>query len=226
MGNANAASEEDDKVDANKDGIMDVKQMSANELVSHKARVAMAAVKDPERLMKATQYLFSSWISVLATLRLQFARTVALALGVASMCEHPLVRCLGPFLAMVMGKDLQHWIPAIIGTIVRIIAVVVASFIQSIISGFYSALRGGKIFAEAFISMLGEAGIMDECPDWIATKPFDANQSYLDEIIGYPLAAAGFYYQLIHLMQPAFPWNIVLFPLTIIEWILRWQIFT
>merc|ERR550532_1550950 len=39
---ANAASEADDQVDANSDGIMDVKQMTPNELVSHKARVAMA----------------------------------------------------------------------------------------------------------------------------------------------------------------------------------------
>lgn len=223
---ANAASEEDDKVDANHNGIADVQEMSANELISHKAKVAMAAVNDPTRLTKAMQFLFSSWLSVVATLKMQFARTVALCLGVADMVELPITRILGPLLAMCMGKDLQKWVPAIISTIIKIVAVVVASFVQSIISAFYSGLRGGRIFAEAFISMLGEAGIMDKLPDCIATKPFDANQSYLDEAIGLPLAAWGFYYQLSHAMQPAFPWSIVLFPLTCIEWVVRWNIFT
>mmetsp|Transcript_65828 Transcript_65828/g.212346 ORF Transcript_65828/g.212346 Transcript_65828/m.212346 type:complete len:373 (-) Transcript_65828:58-1176(-) len=223
---ANEASQLDDKVDANKDNIPDVEQMSANELVSHKAKVALAAVKDPERLMLAIQYLFSAYLSVIATLKMQFAKYVALALGIASMLDLPATRCLGPVLAMVMGKDIQHWIPAIISGVIKVIAVIVATFIQSIISAFYSGLRGGKIFAESLISMLGEAGIMDKCPDWLAKKPFDANESYLDEAIGYPLAAFGFYYQLSNAMMPAFPFSLMLLPLTVVEYILRWQVFT
>mmetsp|Transcript_86384 Transcript_86384/g.239551 ORF Transcript_86384/g.239551 Transcript_86384/m.239551 type:complete len:377 (-) Transcript_86384:103-1233(-) len=223
---ANEASEEDDKVDANNDGIADVKQMSANELISHKAKVAMAAVHDPTRLMKAVQFLFSAWLSVIATLKFMFAKTVALSLSICEMLELPITRLFGPLLAMVMGKDLQHWIPAIIGTTIRIIAVAVASFIQSVISAYYSGLRGGKLFAESLISSLGEAGFMDKCPDWIAKKPFDANESYLDEVIGLPLAAAGIIFQLMNGMTCPFPWSIPLFPLQVIEWILRWNIFT
>jgi len=221
---AHAATEEDEKKE--KENGVDVSQMSANELINHKAKVAMAAVKDPERLMKAVQFLFSAYLSVIATLKFQFAKTVALALGIASMLELPLVRCFGPILAPAMGEEIQHWIPAIIGTVIKVIAVVVASLIQSIISAFYSGLRGGQIFSVALINMLGENGFMDKCPDWLAKKPFDANESYLDEAIGYPLAAFGFAWQLMHGMEPSFPWNIVLFPLTIVKWILRWQIFT
>lgn len=223
---ANAASEADDLVDANNDGVEDVKQMSANELVSHKARVAMAAVKDPTRLMKAVQFLFSAWLSVIATLKFQFARTVALCLGISSMLELPVVRVIGPGLATVMSEDLHKWIPAIVGTLIRIVAVSMASFVQSVISAFYSGMRGGKIFAEAFISMLGENGAMDKAPDWLAAKPFDANASCLDELIGLPLAAWGFFFQIANGMQPAFPWNICLLPLTAVEWIIRWNVFT
>lgn len=224
---ANAASEADDQVDADNNGVKDVQEMSANELISHKAKVALAAVEDPTRLTKAMQFLFSSWLSVIATLKMQFAQTVALCLGVSSMLEYPATMIFGPILAMVMGKDLQKWVPAAISTTIKIVAVCVASFVQSIISAFYSGLRGGRIFAEAFISMMGEAGILDKMPDCITgPKPFDANQSYLDEVIGLPLAAWGFYYQLSNGMSAPYPWNIPLFPLTCIEWIIRWNIFT
>jgi len=192
---ANTASEEDDKLDADENGVADVKEMTTNQLISHKAKIGMAAVSDPERMMKALQFLFTVQISVIATLKFEFARAVAIALGVANLVQLPLTRLLGPLLAMAMGKDIQHWIPAIIGTIVKIIAVLVAAKIQQTISAFYAGLKGAAMFAEGLISILGEAGIMDKCPDWIAPKPFDANLSYLDEVIGFPLGAIGFLWQ-------------------------------
>ena len=35
---------------------------------------------------------------------------------------------------------------------------------------------------------------MDEIPDWLVTKPFDANKSRWDEAIAYTLAAIGFFH--------------------------------
>jgi len=193
--NAHAANDEDDNVDADGNGIADVKEMTTNQLISHKAKVAMTAVKDPERVVKALQFLFTVQISVVATLKFQFAQAVAMALGVANLIHLPLVRLLGPLLAMAMGKDIQHWIPAIIGTIVKIIAVIIAAKIQKTVCAFYAGLKGANMFAIGLISILGEKGIMDKCPDWLATKPFDANLSLLDEIIGYPLGIIGFVWQ-------------------------------
>ena len=46
----------------------------------------------------------------------------------------------------------------------------------------------------------------------------------LDEVIGYALAAAGIYTQITSNFAIFFPLNLVLFPLTLIEWILRYQI--
>ena len=48
--------------------------------------------------------------------------------------------------------------------------------------------------------------------------------SYLDEAILYPVAALGFSYQLLVGFTLPFPLNLLLLPLTIVEWILRWQI--
>lgn len=222
-----AASAEDDKVDDNKDGIADVQQISTNELINRKARVAMIAVKDPQRLMKAVQYLMSAYVSVLATLKFQFAKTVALSLAIAEMLELPAVRIFGPVLAMAMGPDLNKWVSAIITTAMKIIAIIIATYIQMIISAFYSALRGGSLVGEAIINLAAEYGIMDKLPDrLVPQKPFDPNNSWWDEIIGFPLAAAGFYYQFTHGFSLPFPWDLLLLPLTIVEWILRWQVFT
>lgn len=220
------ASAKDDLVDANKDGIVDVEQMSNNELINHKAKVAMIAIEDPQRLMKAVQYLMSAYVSVLATLKFQFAKTVALALAIAEMLELPAVRIFGPILAMAMGPDLNHWVSALVTTTMKVVAVIIATYIQAIISAFYSALRGASMFGEALINIAGEKGIMDKLPDKLVTKPFDANNSWWDEIIGFPLAAFGFYYQFTHAFTLPFPWDLLLLPLTIVEWILRWQVFT
>jgi len=220
------ANEEDDKVDANKDGIADTQQMSPNELINHKAKVAMMAVKDPMKLQAAMVSLGNVWVAVIATLKFQFAKTVAIALGIANMLSLPITRIVGPLLCTIMGPDLNHWVPTIIDTTVKFIAVWFATFIQSCISAFYSGLRGGKMIAEAIFNILSDQGVMDKMPDWLVPKPFDPDKTYLDEAIQYPLAALGFYFQLTHGFVPPFPWNLVCLPLTIIEWIIRWQVYT
>eukprot|EP00928_Gymnodinium_smaydae_P065759 TRINITY_DN48855_c0_g1_i1.p2 TRINITY_DN48855_c0_g1~~TRINITY_DN48855_c0_g1_i1.p2 ORF type:complete len:385 (+),score=114.13 TRINITY_DN48855_c0_g1_i1:62-1156(+) len=219
------ASNADDQVDANKDGIMDVNQMSANELITHKAKVAMMAVKEPERFCNAIQYLMSAWISVLATLKFQFAKTVAIALGITDMLTPVIVRIFGGTLAMVMGEDLKHWVPAILINTARIAAVIIASYIQAVISSVYSGLRGGRIFAEALFRILGEWGVLDKFPDCMIKKPFDINQSYVDEVLSYALAAGGVYYQISHGFVLPFPYDLALLPLTMVEWFLRWEVF-
>jgi len=222
------ASLEDDKVDADQNGIEDVKEMSCNDLISHKAKVAAMAVTEPDRLEAAVMFLFQLYVAVIAMLKSIFARTVMLALGVANMISLPVARIFGPFLAKIMGEDLIHWVPTIIDTVVKLIAVIVAAFVQEFISGFNSALRGGKMFAEGFINILSEYGFMDKLPNAIVgeDRPFNPDKSYLDEAIGYPLAAFGFYYQVINgFAIIPFPLNIIVAPVAIIEYMLRWEIF-
>lgn len=216
----------DDKVDDNKDNIPDVQQISANELLNRKAKVAMMAVKEPMKLQQALVALGNVYIAVIATLKFQFAQTVAIALGVASMLSSIVAKIFGPTLCYVMGPDLNHWVPAIIDTTVKVIAVVVATYVQAIISAFYSGLRGGRIVAVGLINILSERGCMDKLPSCIVDKPFDPDKSYWDEIIGYPIAAAGFYVQFTHGFTLDFPWNLICLPLTIVEWFLRFQVYT
>jgi len=220
-----AANEEDDKKDLDKNGVADVQEMGYNELITHKAKMAMMAVDKPERLMKASEYLFTAWVAVIATLKSQFAKTVAIALGIADQLQLPAIQVFGPTLAMLLGKDLSHWTAPIIGTTIKVIAVVISSYIQAVISAFYSGIRGGRLFGEAF--MYGVMPyISPYLPECMGVKNFDPAESYIDEILGFPLAAAGFYYQITHGFALEFPYSLIMLPCTIVEWVIRWHIYT
>ena len=55
-------------------------------------------------------------------------------------------------------------------------------------------------------------------------QPFDPDESYLDEAVGYSLAAVGFLFQIFNGFSLPFPLNLIFLPLTIVEWFLRIQI--
>merc|ERR1712060_915437 len=91
-----------------------------------------------------------------------------------------------------MGK---HWVPTVIDTSIKVVAVIVASYIQAFISAAYCGLRGGRMFAGGLFSIAAERGWLEELPDILVAKPFDADKSYLDEAIAFPVGALGFYMQ-------------------------------
>ena len=91
-----------------------------------------------------------------------------------------------------------------------------------IISAFYSGIRGGKMFSDGLIALLVEHDLMQKVP--LIEQPFDPDESYLDEAIGYTLAACGFAFQFFNAFALPFPLNLIFLPLTIIEWFLRFQI--
>jgi len=201
-------------------------EMSGADLVRRKTMVALIAVKDPHRLQQALFSLVNIYIAVIATLKFQFARTVAVAVGIASMLTLPTTRLLGPSMATVMGPELSHWVPAIIDTAIKIVAIFVASYIQACLGAAYSGLRGGRLVAGNLFSVAAERGWLDALPDCLVAKPFDPNQSYLDEVVAYPLAAVGVYIQLTSGFALPFPWNLLLLPLSTMENLLRWQVYT
>ena len=59
---------------------------------------------------------------------------------------------------------------------------------------------------------------------WCVAQPFDPDDSHVDEAIGYVLAAVGFIFQLQAGFSLFFPLNLLLLPLSMVEWVLRWQI--
>jgi len=75
-----AASDKDDTIDADGNGIVDVKELSPSALAQRKTILIMRSITEPARLQTAFGSLWAAYIGVLATLRLEFARTTAFAL--------------------------------------------------------------------------------------------------------------------------------------------------
>ena len=216
------ASNEDDLVDADKDGIADVNQITPHELAQRKLRLAMVTVAEPDKLQTAVGSLWAAYLAVLATLRLEFARVAALALGIAEMVKFPVVRVASPPLAGLLGPELKHWVPTLLTTTINVVAISFAWYLQKIISAFYSGLRGGRMFADALFAFLDDFGWLEKLP--FVKQPFDHNESYLDEAVGYGLAGLGFFTQFYYGFSLAFPLNLIFLPLTIVEWVLEYQI--
>ena len=82
-------SEEDDLLDEDGNGVADVDELTPQELATRKLGLAMRVVKEPDKLQSAVGGLWSAYLAVLATLRLEFARVAALALGTLSPSPSP-----------------------------------------------------------------------------------------------------------------------------------------
>ena len=107
----------------------------------------------------------------------------------------------------------------------QLFAILVAMYIQQIISAFYSALRGGKLFAGGLFNILHEKakkGVI-LCPG-VVGPDFDPEKSILDEVIAWLVMFQGFAFQLTNNFAVPFPFNILLLPLTFLEWYLRVQV--
>ena len=133
----------------------------------------ITTVKEPWRLQTAVASLWSAWLAVLATLKLEFARTTAMALGVVDLVKFPIVRFGTPTLLAILGPEGKHWAVPLIESGLSIFAIIVAWYLQMVISAFYSALRGGRMFAEAFFELLTEKGWIEQIPG--IQLPFDPN---------------------------------------------------
>jgi hypothetical protein len=223
IGKANA---KDDLVDDDHDGVADVDQIPPHELVTRKITMAMRTVNDPAKLQAALGALWGAYMAVLATLRLQFAQTVAIAMGIVETVRLPLMRiAAAPLSGALTPLKLQHWTETSLDIVIRTIAVIIAWWVQKVISAFYSGLRGGKIFASALCDIIEEKGwseYVEKLPG--VTKPFSPDTSYFDEVVAYSLAGLGIVWQLSSGFVLGFPINLLLLPLTIIEWFLEWQI--
>lgn len=56
------------------------------------------------------------------------------------------------------------------------------------------------------------------------SAPFDPDTSYFDEAVAYTLGGLGLAWQLSTGFTLPFPLSLILLPLSIVEWLLRWQV--
>uniref|UniRef100_A0A6T0ADN1 Uncharacterized protein n=1 Tax=Chrysotila carterae TaxID=13221 RepID=A0A6T0ADN1_CHRCT len=209
-----AAHDADEKKDADGDGVADVKRLTSSQLLQRKAALVAISIKDPEKLATALGGIWSAWLGVQGILRFEFAKTITLAISMADMVTPGVMRVGVPTLAHVVPPKYHHWVPTLLRSAVKALALSIAWKLQVVNSAAQSALRGGLMCTRALLRYACAHGYFSR----------KAEDTYLDEGAGYALAAIGFYCQLIWGFGMPFPLNLIMFPFTIIEWYIRWSI--
>eukprot|EP01042_Synura_sphagnicola_P018201 gene18201-23014_t len=167
---------------------------------------------DPHRLTVAVAGINAGFLAVIATLKLEFAKTITLGNSIGSVLEPPAKEYVLPLLEKVMPPEYRKWAWPLISYSIRSVAISIAWFVQRIISAFHSAIRGGLMFSRNIMKYLSDMNIYK----------INHEESMLDELVGYALAALGLWFQLSMGFAVPFPLNIILFPFTLLEYFLMW----
>jgi len=213
-------SKKDDEKDEDGDGIVDVKQIDNKQFLMRKVSLVMTKI-DPKKVDLAIQSIYRVWISVLAVLMIQFARTISMALTMTDFVMKPVNRYVAPTISLATPDEYKKWVPVVLGWVVKSIAMSIAWFIQTLLSAVTSALSGGLMMADAMLHICVQK-------KWTfgGLITVDLDKTYLDEIAMYSFAAIGFYFQFMLKFDVPFPFNLILWPIELFEYYLRWTITT
>lgn len=107
-------SKKDDKDDKNKDGVADVKQIESKEYVKRKTLLVLAKC-NPKKIDKALSAMYTVWLSVMAVLSIQFARTIQMANSIAEFMTQPVNRFIAPIIKAATPDQYDKWVPVILG---------------------------------------------------------------------------------------------------------------
>lgn len=201
------AHKKDSQEDLDGDGIPDVEQISPREKVTRKVLLLLRTV-DPIKANTCFNCLATGMLAVLATLKMSFAQAIALGASLAEMLTKLVNKRVLPTLMKVVDPSYQKWIPIVIDYATKFIAVSIAMSLNRVISAFHSAMRGGQMCGGGIVRFLNRKKIID----------FNEDDSYLDEAVGYGLAAFGMLYQLANWFGLPFPFSLLLWPVTLLEW--------
>ncbi len=205
-------SKKDDKVDADGDGTPDTEQLSPRILMERKVKLVLTKM-NPEKVNTAISSIYKVWIAVLAVLKIQFARTIALSMTISDFFQRFVHRYIVPKVDSATPAEYKKWVPVLADWMCKSIGVGIAWKIQSIITAFTSSLAGGLIMARAVIVILAKHGM----------GPKDHNDTTADEVASYVFAFLGFYFQFTQDFSAPFPFNIILAPVQLAEYWIREQ---
>ena len=207
------ANKKDDAKDDNNDGVPDVLQVSNKELVQRKVILFLKTV-DPKRVTDALAGINAGLLAVVATLKLQFAKTITLGNAIANTVEAPVEKYLLPHVQKLVPAEYHKWTFWLISYSIKSAAISIAWTLQRIISAFHSAVRGGLLCSRNLLEYCSKMGYAH----------IDHEKTYLDEIVGFALAAAGLVFQLRFGFGLPFPLNILLLPFSLAEYFLIWMV--
>jgi hypothetical protein len=208
-----AAEDADDKKDDDGDGIPDVRELTKEQLAERKIRVALTAM-DPNVVESALGNMWNATLAACATVKLQFARTIALGVTIGNYINRAASRYLLPLLEAFTDKTYHKWYPIVFSYVSRIIGASIAFQIQRILSTVSTAIHGGHLFIDNFGKYCEARNIMY------------LSEGYLDDILVWVMVAIGIYSQLFLFTYLPFIIKLLFFPAFITEWLLTTLITT
>ena len=123
----------DNKKDDDGDGVADVDQISKQALMTRKAALVLKTV-NPNRLLQATGALAQAFAGVCATLKLQFAKVISVAVSISDNVRPLLLQFLAPALVSVIPCDFHHWIFPVIDVMAKVLGMSLAWFLFRVIA--------------------------------------------------------------------------------------------
>ena len=207
--NVNEASERDDKVDADNDGVADVEQISDGELFIRKVKLVLREL-DPLAVNKALTGLYQCMLSAVCVVQFEFAKTITLGNSIGEFLFVTVDGLCRPFFEYVLA-DYAKWVSLAIRYTCKALGSTIAWIAQFYASLFHCAISGALTFSRALIAFLNDRKITN----------IDTNESWLDEITGWILAAVSILFQAVFGTNLIFPFNIILLPFRGIEAFLK-----
>lgn len=155
-------------------------------------------------------------MAVVATLKLRFCKALTLGASIGDAIAPPVLRFTVPLFESVpsIPPDYHRWIPLVITYVIKYFTISAAFFLQRIISALHSSLRGGLMISRNMLEYLKVMNIVT----------INDEDTYLDEVVGYALAALGFLFQLRSHFRLPFPINLLLLPVSILEFLLTYVV--
>lgn len=202
-------SRKDDMVDADGNGVPDVLELAKAELLSRKMTIFMKSV-DVDEMKVATRTFGAAAMAVIASLRVQFARSLALGSALASLVKEYIP--LEALMKECLPPDMQKWSSVFASVVLNGIAILLATLLGGILSTVHCCARGSDIFVQHAVRIAKERGLLEEGITMETVK--------VRSLVAV-IATMGFLWQMTHQNAVPFPLNLLMLPFSFAEGVLR-----
>ncbi|CAE8583434.1 unnamed protein product, partial [Polarella glacialis] len=192
----------------------DEASLSGEKKASKTLALVMRTV-DPGRLSMALSGVWAGYMGVVLALKYNFARTLAFAHSIGDNLRPVAAKLLAPTALSVTPPEYRQWVGPAINLGCKCVAMAVAWKLQQVVSSVQSSISGGLLASRCFLPYLMSSGLL-------ASRNLE--DTMIDEILGWGLASAGMYFQIIKggsvplLLAP------ILWPMGVAESWLQWSV--
>jgi len=203
-----------EKLDTDGDGVVSAaeiaKALKKQENVNLLTITLLKAV-DPNRLMAAVKGLWMVLVSVMVTLKSQFAQQITIGANVGKVLQDGLEVYFEDDLKSILKNyhpTYAKWSNFIIICFTRLVCISISMLLTRIVAAYHSALKGGDILSKVIIRILTEQELVQK-------TEYDMNSLRL--ILQQCIAAYGFYAQFKTAFSLSWWLKIVLAPFVLLE---------